>query len=191
LKSASLPPESFAELAFELRLIARDKAHAAESASVLVAQIETLGEIDQHGGIVSAKSRRPLELPGMRDAVAALEHRARLAGVAADLLDKFAAHEPAVRTLITTFNSQGEDMGTKLKPGKFDCYANAKLDEPLFILLARDRSARFVVRFWALCRAVMILVRLKPRTDWAMVREAWTCARDMGAYQKPQAREAA
>lgn len=40
-------------------------------------------------------------------------------------------------------------MGTKLKPGTFDCYANAAPDEPMFVLLARDPMAPILVRLWA------------------------------------------
>lgn len=40
-------------------------------------------------------------------------------------------------------------MGTKNNPGKFDCYTNAKDDEPIFVLLARDPLAPQLVRKWA------------------------------------------
>ena len=40
-------------------------------------------------------------------------------------------------------------MGTKDQPGKFDCYAAAADDEPLFVLKSTDISAPFVVRVWA------------------------------------------
>ena len=40
-------------------------------------------------------------------------------------------------------------MGTKNNPGKFDCYANAKPDEPMFVLLGRDPSAALLVKLWA------------------------------------------
>lgn len=40
-------------------------------------------------------------------------------------------------------------MGTKLNPGKFDCYTNALPDEPMFVLLARDEQAPERVRDWA------------------------------------------
>lgn len=43
-------------------------------------------------------------------------------------------------------------MGTKNDPGAFDCYAKAAADEPMFILLARDRHAELLVRVWALLR---------------------------------------
>lgn len=40
-------------------------------------------------------------------------------------------------------------MGTKNEPGAFDCYANALLDEPMFVLLARDDLASELVGLWA------------------------------------------
>ena len=40
-------------------------------------------------------------------------------------------------------------MGTKLKPGKFDCYAKAAEDEPIFVLRAKDPLAPDIVRHWA------------------------------------------
>lgn len=43
-------------------------------------------------------------------------------------------------------------MATKEKPGEFDCYANAKPDEPMFVLLARDVSAPWLVAAWAALR---------------------------------------
>lgn len=43
-------------------------------------------------------------------------------------------------------------MGTKNNPGKFDCYANAEPDEPMFVLLGRDRHASVLVWLWAKLR---------------------------------------
>lgn len=40
-------------------------------------------------------------------------------------------------------------MGTKLKPGTFDCYDAAEDDEPMFVLLARDPDAPDRVEEWA------------------------------------------
>lgn len=40
-------------------------------------------------------------------------------------------------------------MGTKNEPGNYDCYANAKDDEPMFVLLARDALAPGLVTEWA------------------------------------------
>jgi hypothetical protein len=43
-------------------------------------------------------------------------------------------------------------MGTKNNPGKFDCYHNAEADEPMFVLLARDRLAGHLVSLWSKMR---------------------------------------
>ncbi len=43
-------------------------------------------------------------------------------------------------------------MGSKAEPGKHDCYANAELDEPMFVLLARDPVAPWLVRAWRALR---------------------------------------
>ena len=40
-------------------------------------------------------------------------------------------------------------MGTKANPGKFNCYAKAADDEPIFVLRAKDALAPDVVRYWA------------------------------------------
>lgn len=40
-------------------------------------------------------------------------------------------------------------MGTKDQPGRFDCYAHAEGDEPIFVLLGRDPHAATLVRQWA------------------------------------------
>ena len=40
-------------------------------------------------------------------------------------------------------------MGTKIEAGAFDCYANAELDEPMFVLLARDEKAPDVGGVWS------------------------------------------
>ena len=43
-------------------------------------------------------------------------------------------------------------MGTKNNPGKFDCYENAHPDEPMFVLLGRDRLAAHLVSIWSKVR---------------------------------------
>lgn len=65
-------------------------------------------------------------------------------------------------------------MGTKKNPGAFDCYANADPDEPMFVLLGRDRHAPGLVRLWALLRA-------QDGEDAAKVAEALACADAMDA----------
>lgn len=70
-------------------------------------------------------------------------------------------------------------MGTKINPGEFDCYSRAYLDEPLFVLLARDPSAPDIVRTWAAARKRMIEDRDAPESDRDMVVEARACAEKM------------
>lgn len=67
-------------------------------------------------------------------------------------------------------------MGTKNDPAKYDCYANALPDEPMFILLARDPHAPALVEQWA-------ERRLQRGEDPAMVREALDCARAMREWR--------
>lgn len=43
-------------------------------------------------------------------------------------------------------------MGTKNNPGQFDCYDAAEPDEPMFVLLARDRLAAHLVSIWSKLR---------------------------------------
>ncbi len=68
-------------------------------------------------------------------------------------------------------------MGTKNNPGDFDCYANAHPDEPMFVLLGRDRHAAALVRFWAHLRA-------REGEDEAKVSEAQHCAEMMDAWAR-------
>lgn len=75
-------------------------------------------------------------------------------------------------------------MGSKLKPGKFDCYANAEPDEPMFILLARDLTAPELVEQWAIRRINLISEGRKPGSDVDLVEEARECADAMRAWRK-------
>lgn len=74
-------------------------------------------------------------------------------------------------------------MGSKLHPGKFDCYANALPDEPMFVLLARDPSAPDLLRMWALSREVAVIDGRRPESDRALVGEARECADAMKAWR--------
>jgi hypothetical protein len=68
-------------------------------------------------------------------------------------------------------------MGTKNNPGKFDCYANAEPDEPVFVLLGRDPLAGQLVRLWAQRR------QLLGKTDDAeKIEEALQCANALDDY---------
>ncbi len=66
-------------------------------------------------------------------------------------------------------------MGTKNNPGNYDCYQNAEPDEPMFVLLGRDKHAAALVLTWAIMR------------EWdgetpEKVKEAKDCANAMAAW---------
>jgi hypothetical protein len=73
-------------------------------------------------------------------------------------------------------------MGTKNNPGAFDCYANAHPDEPMFVLLARDKHAPSLVCLWADLRAL-------TGEDPAKVNEARECAEGMVLWQAEHGRK--
>ena len=66
-------------------------------------------------------------------------------------------------------------MGSKLNPGAFDCYMNAELDEPMFVLLARDDRAPALVEAWADAS--------EGRSAPEKVAEARTCAATMREWR--------
>ena len=74
-------------------------------------------------------------------------------------------------------------MGTKNNPGKFDCYANAEPDEPMFVLLGRDKHAPDLVRLWA-------LLRHEDGETEAKVSEALQCADAMSGYLRSKGKMA-
>lgn len=67
-------------------------------------------------------------------------------------------------------------MGTKNNPGEFDCWAAAEPDEPMFVLLARDRQAPMIIRHWARMREEL-------GEDPAKVAEAMECADAMEMWR--------
>lgn len=67
-------------------------------------------------------------------------------------------------------------MATKNDPGRFDCYANAEPDEPLFVLLARDEDAPGLIDLWADVREE----RGEPADK---VQEARDCAEAMRQWR--------
>jgi len=69
-------------------------------------------------------------------------------------------------------------MGTKNNPGQFDCYANAEPDEPMFILLGRDKHAPLLVKLWADLR------QLDGEDNIAKVTEAIQCATAMIRFRR-------
>jgi hypothetical protein len=79
-------------------------------------------------------------------------------------------------------------MGTKNNPGKFDCYANAEPDEPMFVLLGRDPTAPFVVTFW---RAMKEEMRRRGASDIsdAKLQEAFFCSLDLEKWAKEHGKD--
>lgn len=75
------------------------------------------------------------------------------------------------------------DMGTKNKPGSYDCYANAHPDEPMFVLLGRDPAAAAIVRLWTSLRD-----RLGEK-DRGMLTEATACADAMEAWAREHGKD--
>lgn len=71
---------------------------------------------------------------------------------------------------------KGTTVGTKNNPGAYDCWAKAAVDEPLFVLLARDASAPALVEFWA-------AEREKHGEEAGVVAEARECAESMRAWR--------
>jgi hypothetical protein len=75
-------------------------------------------------------------------------------------------------------------MATKNNPGRYDCYANADPDEPMFVLLGRDKHAPTLVWLWAVLREL-------DGEDPVKVREARECCADMIAWTTVRGRPAA
>ncbi len=71
-------------------------------------------------------------------------------------------------------------MATKNNPGKFDCYANAEPDEPMFVLLGRDPAAPEAIFQWASER---VRARKNEGGD-EQITEAIECAAAMAEYRR-------
>lgn len=72
-------------------------------------------------------------------------------------------------------------MGTKNNPGNYDCYAHADPDEPMFVLLARDKHAPVLVWLWTVLREL-------DNEDPAKVKEARDCIEAMFMWQADRGR---
>lgn len=72
-------------------------------------------------------------------------------------------------------------MGTKSEPGAFDCYSSAEPDEPMFVLLGRDKHAPTIVWLWATLREL-------DGEDETKVAEAQRCAMDMMQWARDHER---
>lgn len=65
---------------------------------------------------------------------------------------------------------------TKQDQDETSCYAKARPEEPIFVLLGRDPAAWLVVMQWAAIRQAL------GKTDPEQVRDAEECARAMATY---------
>lgn len=75
-------------------------------------------------------------------------------------------------------------MGTKNKPGDFDCYAAADDDEPMFVLLARDPIAPALIRQWVILRMAEQQGSIEAIGDNARkCQEALLCATNMDLWR--------
>lgn len=74
-------------------------------------------------------------------------------------------------------------MATKNQPGTYDCYANAAPDEPMFVLLGRDRAAPIAVMVWAAARAALRDRGAGDISD-AQLAEAQACVAAMDAWAR-------
>lgn len=76
-------------------------------------------------------------------------------------------------------------MGTKNNPGKFDCYAKAHPDEPVFVLRGQDKLAPSLVKEWALmfCEVVLDHSHTPIHCHNEKVKEALACAKAMEEWQ--------
>ena len=75
-------------------------------------------------------------------------------------------------------------MGTKEQPGDFDCYGAALPDEPLFVLLGRDKLAPGLVRVWADEREDAVARGDAPEADREKIAEARACAVRMERWRE-------
>jgi len=68
-------------------------------------------------------------------------------------------------------------MGTKCRPGAYDCYDRLAPDEPYFTLMARDRYAPMLIALWAALRV------MEPGADMLQIEEAKECADAMKLWR--------
>lgn len=75
-------------------------------------------------------------------------------------------------------------MSTKENPGTYNAYAKAEPDEPMFVLLARDREAPAVIRIWATLWLQELKLGIRPESDRAQVEEALRCMSEMEIWHR-------
>ena len=75
-------------------------------------------------------------------------------------------------------------MATKNNPGKYDCYHNAEPDEPMFVLLARDKHAVPLIWLWQVMREL-------DGENPEKLREARECCVSMMEWQQKKGKKSA
>lgn len=75
-------------------------------------------------------------------------------------------------------------MSTKRTPGPFDCYDKLELDEPYFVLRAKDAVAPEVVEHWIKLRTLQPGNVGNPK-----LAEARQCAKEMRRWRERRGRE--
>jgi hypothetical protein len=70
-------------------------------------------------------------------------------------------------------HDKGRAVSTKNNPGKYDCYAKAAPDEPMFVLLARDPLAPTLVRLWAEQQSNGKIEKVRESLDCARAMDVW------------------
>lgn len=78
-------------------------------------------------------------------------------------------------------------MGTKAKPGKYDCYEKAYPNEPIFTLRAKDPNASRLVRQWAAHAtdgfAGLTILKMSPE-EQEKINEALAVAEAMDEWHR-------
>ncbi len=72
-------------------------------------------------------------------------------------------------------------MGTRNKPGKWDCYSKLEPDEPHFVIMGRDPSASLLISLWAMLREQSISC-VDTSNEGEKIEEARECSRDCLKY---------
>jgi hypothetical protein len=80
-------------------------------------------------------------------------------------------------------------MGTKQKPSPHDAYEKAEVDEPMFVLLARDPIAPLLVEEWARIRRDGLIsdapaTKAEQERTREKVAEAYECAEAMRMWRE-------
>ena len=77
-------------------------------------------------------------------------------------------------------------MGLKATELRSGCFARAAEDEPMFVLLGRDRLAPWLVLAWSWLRRCQIWIGTKPAIDFVRCDEAAALAKQMRAWRNAE-----